>query len=106
MATAAAAMLAIARREVEKLFFENDAFSPDRAVEFQPRIPVQSRFLNQMIAQGFVHETESGRYWLDLHAYERARRERAIWTWRVLGFAAVILVLVSAATYFGLVHLR
>src|SRR6476469_8181750 len=78
MATAAAAIMARARREVENKFFDNDAFSADRAVEIEPRVPVQQRFLDQLMAQNIVHQVGSNRYWLDLKAYEKMRRARMI----------------------------
>ena len=36
MATAAAAAVARARREIQHHFFSNDAVRPDRAVDFDP----------------------------------------------------------------------
>jgi hypothetical protein len=98
MATAAAAIMAKARREVEELFFENDAFSPDRAVEFEPRLPIQQRFLDNMIAEGIVHEPSQGRFWMDLRAYEEWRRKRlraGLW---IVGFSLVVVAAVSAVS--------
>ncbi|HWI76223.1 MAG TPA: hypothetical protein VNS53_03975 [Sphingomicrobium sp.] len=97
MATAVAAIMARARREVDQLFFDNDAFSPDRAVEFEARMPVQQRYLEQLIAEGIVHEPSQGRYWMDLRAYEESRRQRmraGLW---IAGFAIVVIAVVSAA---------
>ncbi|WP_028969992.1 hypothetical protein [Sphingomonas sp. URHD0057] len=94
MATAAAAILARARREVDQLFFDNDAFSRDRAVEFEPRLPVQKRYLEQLIAQGVVQESEPGRYWLDLGVYRERRRERSVWTFWIMVLFAIILAVV------------
>jgi hypothetical protein len=96
MATAAGAIIARARREVEELFFDNNAFSPDRAVEFEPRMEVQRRYLEQMIAEGVVHEPSEGHYWLDLAAYKAMRRQRFVWKLRVLAFAAVVVLVVWA----------
>ena len=97
MATAAAAIAARARREVEELFFDKNAFSPDRAIAFEPRIPIQQRYLEQLIAQGCVHEAQPGHYWFDLPAYSEMRRERIAWTVRILVAATVVFVLVFAA---------
>jgi hypothetical protein len=94
MATAAAAMVARARREVENLFFDNDAFSPDRAVEFDLSMPIQRRYLEQLIGEGVVHQLESGRYWFDLPAYKELKRQRLVWSMRVLGFAAIVFVVI------------
>ncbi|MFL6758844.1 hypothetical protein [Sphingomonas sp.] len=96
MATAAAAIIGRLRREVDQLFFDNEAFSPDRAVEFEPRAPIQQRYLEQLIAEGVVREAGSGRYWLDLHIYEELRRQRFIWTMRVLGAATIIFLVIVA----------
>ena len=96
MATAAAAMVAKARREVDQLFFDNEAFSPDRAVEFEPRMDVQRRYLEQLMAEGVVHEAEAGRYWWDLPAYTEMRRQRAAWTLRILVLALVVFAVVVA----------
>ena len=104
MATAAAAMAARARREVEKLFFDNDAFSPERSLEFDPRAPIQQRYLDQLIAESVVHEVEPGRYWFDLPAYKEMQRQRLIWTLRVLAAAAVVVVVILAVQAFMRLH--
>lgn len=96
MATAAAAMAARARREVEELFFDKDAFSPERAIEFEPRMPIQARYLEQLIAEGCVHEAEPGQYWLDLAAYKERQRQRLIWTMRILAVGASVAVVMLA----------
>lgn len=100
MATAAAAMIARARREVESLFFDNEAFSPERAVEFRPRAAVQRHYLEQMIGEGVVHEANPGRYWLDLNAYRQMQRDRFVWTLRILGIGLVVVLVVTAVSYF------
>lgn len=96
MATAAAAIVARARREVENLFWDNDAFSPDRAVEFEPRMPIQQRFLDQLIAEGIVHQASAGRYWLDLPAYKARQKERLVWTMRILALGAIVFLIILA----------
>jgi hypothetical protein len=101
MATAAGAMIAKARREVENLFFDNDAFSPDRAVHFALRMPVQRRFLEQMIAEGTVHEAAPGRYWLDLTAFKERRRKQFVWTLWIVALGAVVALIVVVVQYFG-----
>lgn len=94
MATAAAAMAARARREVENLFFDNEAFSPERAVEFEPRMPIQQRYLERLIAEGAVHEAEPGRYWLDRPAYEELRRQQFAWGMRILAVGLFVIIIV------------
>jgi hypothetical protein len=99
MATAAAAIVARARREVENHFFDNDAFSPERAVEFKPRMSIQQHHLDQMIGEGVVHEASPGRYWLDLGAYRQMRRDRMIWTLRILALAVMVVIVATAIGY-------
>jgi len=96
MATAAGAIIARARREVEDLFFDNNAFSPDRAVEFEPQMGAQRRYLDEMIAEGIVHQPSDGRYWLDLAAYKAARRQRFVWKIRILALAAIVVLVILA----------
>ncbi|MGE5562154.1 MAG: hypothetical protein ACM3ZV_02465 [Bacillota bacterium] len=104
MATAAAAIAARARREVEDLFFEKDAFSPERAIAFEPRTPIQQRYLEQLIAEGCVHETEPGRYWFDLGAYRELRRQRFAWSLRILALGLVVFIVILAAR--TVMHMR
>jgi hypothetical protein len=99
MATAAAAFVAKARREVEDLFWNNEAFSPDRAVEFEPRLPIQQRYLEQLIVEGIVHEATPGRYWFDLPTYKRTQKERFVWNMRVLAAAAVAFIIILAVRF-------
>jgi hypothetical protein len=96
MATAAAAFAARARREVEKLFWDNEAFSPERAVEFNPSAPIQQRYIEQLSAEGVVHEVEPGRYWFDLPAFKELQRKRLAWTMRVLAAGFVVFLVILA----------
>jgi len=96
MATTVAAIVARARREVEQLFLDKEAFSPDRAVEFEPRMAVQRRYLERLMAEGVVHEVSPGRYWFDLPVHEEMRRQRFAWSMRVLGVAVVVLLVILA----------
>ena len=104
MATAAAAIAARARREVEQLFMDNNAFSPERAVEFAPPTPIKQRFLEQMIGEGVVHEVEPGRYWFDLPAYKEMQRQRLAWSLRVLAVGFVVFLVILAVR--TVMHLR
>jgi hypothetical protein len=97
MATAVAALMAKARREVEDLFYDNEAFSPDRAVGFEPRDHVQRRFLDQLIGEGIVREAGPDRYWMDLDAYEQMRRKRLISVLWIIGLFLVVLIGVTIA---------
>jgi hypothetical protein len=101
MATAAAAIAARARREVDELFWNNDAFSPDRAVEFEPRMPIQQNYLEQLIGEGIVHEAAPGRYWFDLPRYKEVQRERWVWSMRVLAAGAIVFLVILAIQLIG-----
>jgi len=104
MATAVAAFAARARREVEQLFLDNDAFSPERAVEFEARTAIQQRYLDELIAEGVVHEVEPGRYWFDRRAFQEMRQRRLAWSMRVLvvGLLVFLVILaVRAVTHLG-----
>ena len=96
MATAAAAIAARARREVEEVFSDNEAFSPERAIEFEPRMAIQQRYLDQLIAEGAVHEVEPGRYWFDRVAYREMQRQRLAWSMRILVVGLVVFLVILA----------
>ena len=97
MATAAAAIAGRLRREVDQLFIDNEAFGPDRAIEFEPRAPIQERYLEQLIGEGVVHEVEPGRYWFDLPVYQEMRRQQFTWRMRILILGAAIIVVLFIA---------
>jgi hypothetical protein len=94
MATAAAAVMAAARRQVERQFFDKDAFSAERAIAIDTPKAIQRRFLDRLMAENIVHQTEPGRYWLDLNAYEAMRRSRMIAVfWIILAFLLVMAII-------------
>ena len=79
MATAAAALTARARREIQHQFFAADAVRPDRAIAFTPANGFEERQFARLRNLDVVREDMAGRYWLDLPAYDivlRARHER------------------------------
>jgi hypothetical protein len=86
MATAAAAAVAKARRDVQHHFFSHDAVRADSAVAFEPRSRLQRRQFERMLANGVVREGKPGLYWLDVVAYDIDLRAR---------FARVRLVLLA-----------
>ena len=46
------------------------------------------------MAENIVHQTEPGRYWLDLNAYEAMRRSRMIAVfWIILAFLLVMAII-------------
>ena len=100
MATAAAAIAGRLRREVEDHFFDNEAFSPDRAVDFEPRASVQERYLDQLMAEGVLFQVSDGRYWFDLKRYRQLRHQQFIWSMRVLALGAVVFAMVFVVQYF------
>jgi hypothetical protein len=76
MATAAAAAVAKARRDIQHHFFSEDAVRPDRAVGFEATSRIQERQFERMRGRGIIHEARPGRYWLDVVAYDVDLRER------------------------------
>lgn len=104
MATAAAAAVARARREVQHHFFSNDAVRPDRAVEFDPPTGLQRRQFERMRDRGIIHETSQGRYWLDVVAYDVDLRARHRRVKTALIILLVVLAAMLLATSFGLLQ--
>jgi hypothetical protein len=97
MATAAAAAVARARREIQHHFFSNDAVRPDRAVDFDPPDRLQRRQFERMRQRGIIHEATDGRYWLDVVAYDidlTGRYKRVKWAlaFAVLAMAVALLI--------------
>jgi hypothetical protein len=76
MASAAAALVARARREIQHHFFAADAVRPDRATPFEPANAIEGRQFDRMLSRGIIHQEGAGRYWLDVVAYDVALRAR------------------------------
>ena len=76
MATAAAAAVAHARREIQHHFFSEDAVRPDRAVPFQARNGIEQRQFDRFRSTGVIREAQPGLYWLDVVAYDIDLRQR------------------------------
>ena len=77
MATSAvAAAVAKARRDIQHHFFSHDAVRPDRAVDFEPSSGIQRRQFERMQSRGIIRQDQSGRYWLDVVAYDIDLRQR------------------------------
>jgi hypothetical protein len=97
MATAAAAAVARARREIQHHFFSNDAVRPDRAVDFDPPNRLQRRQFERMRQRGIIQEATSGRYWLDVVAYDidlTGRYKRVKWALALALLAMAVALLV------------
>jgi hypothetical protein len=100
MATAAAALVARARREIQHHFFSHDAVRPDRAVPFDPGNGIERRQFKRMLGRGIIHEQGPGTYWLDVVAYDvdlRARHRRV-----KTGLLIIIAILIVALLVTGM----
>lgn len=90
MATAAAAVVAKARRDVLSHFMQAKAVASISALRWVPERRVQRRVLSRMVRQGVLVETEENTYYLDLPAYDdwkrRLRRRMAV----LIGSAGVV----------------
>lgn len=76
MATAAAAAIARARRDVQHEFFSQDAVRADRAIAFDPSRHAQRVVFERWRRAGVIHEARPGHYWLDVIAYDVDLRRR------------------------------
>ncbi|MDH7975022.1 hypothetical protein QH494_22795 [Sphingomonas sp. AR_OL41] len=76
MATAAAALIARARREIQHHFFAADAVRPDRATPFVAANAIERRQFDRMRDSGVIRQEGADRYWLDVVAYDVALRAR------------------------------
>jgi hypothetical protein len=74
MATAAAAVVAKARRDVVSHFMERNAVSSDEAVRWVPDRHIQRRIVARFVGRGVLVETAPDTYYLDVPGYDRWRR--------------------------------
>jgi hypothetical protein len=74
MATAAAAVVARARREVISHFMQENAVSATSASRWIPDRELKQRMLARFVRRGVVIETGPDTYYLDLPAYDAWRR--------------------------------
>jgi hypothetical protein len=96
MATAAAAVLAKARRDVVSHFMQAGAVSPETAVAFNPTRRIQGRMFERLSRRGVILKGNGDRHYLDVAAldkYARSRRRRA-------GLAAAGIAAIGAAFAF------
>lgn len=94
MATAAAAVIAKARRDIVSHFMQANATSAGSAVAFEPARLAQRRQFAAMRDAG-VLKPSGQRFWLDLPRYDewtRTRRRRAGFIAGGLAIAAAVLV--------------
>lgn len=74
MATAAAAVVAKARRDVISHFMQVNGVAAEKALRWVPDRHVQRRALARFVRQGVIVETADDTYYLDVPAYDRWRR--------------------------------
>jgi hypothetical protein len=102
MATAAAAAVARARREIQHHFFSQDAVRPDRAVAFDASRRIEERQFERMRSRGIIREAKPGLYWLDVVAYDvdlRQRFTRVRWLLLIMVVGLAIALGVSTVTH-------
>lgn len=74
MASAAAALVAKARRDVVSHFMQQNAVSPAQAIQWVPDRRLKRRALARFVRQGVIVETGEDTLFLDVPAYDRWRR--------------------------------
>lgn len=90
MATAVAAMIVKARREIVSHFMANNAVSAANAVAFAPNRRIKRRQFGRMRDAGVIHTTGMDRYWLDVPRYDEWQRSRRRRAGVLVGAAALI----------------
>ena len=94
MASAAGALTARARREIQNHFFAEDAVRADRAVPFIPSNGFERRQFDRMLDRDTVRQEGSNRYWIDVVAYDVELRARH----RRVRIALIIVIIALAIT--------
>ena len=97
MSTAAAAVLARARRQVQHHFFAADAVRADRAVAFEPANRAERRHFERLAHARVIHEV-AGRYWLDIPAYDAWLHARLYRVRLLLGLLVLLVATYAALT--------
>ena len=80
-APAVAAASAAARRRVRNAFEYAGAFSPERALAYQPAHRLDRHYFERLLAAGAILEAEPGSYYGDRETWaqhDRKRRKRAL----------------------------
>ncbi len=98
MTTAAIAIIAKARRDIQHHFFAEDAVRADRAVALTPGNSIEARQFAKMLESGSIKRAGADRYWIDVVAYDvevhlRHRRVRFVLIALVVVLAAGLIVL-------------
>jgi len=89
MATAAAAVVARARRDVISHFMQRNAVNAGAAVSWVPDRPLERRVMARLVRRGVIVETAPDTYYVDPPAYDDWRRS-------VRKRAAIAMVAVAA----------
>jgi hypothetical protein len=98
MATAAAAVVAKARRDIQHHFFAADAVRPDRAVAFTPSNRIETRQFAKLVDDKVIRKESGGLYWLDVVAYDimlQNRYRRVRWALLALSLAVIVLIVMQ-----------
>jgi len=90
MATAAAAVVARARRDVISHFMQRNAVNESAAVHWVPDRRIERRVLARLVRRGVIVETSADNYYLDPPAYDDWRRGLRKRVGVALGVVAVI----------------
>jgi hypothetical protein len=98
MTTAAIAIIAKARRDIQHHFFAADAVRADRAVAFTPANSIEARQFARMLDSGSIKRAGADRYWIDVVAYDvevhrRHHRVRLVLVALVIVLAIGLIVL-------------
>jgi CTP-dependent riboflavin kinase len=96
MATAAAAIVARARRNVISHFMERNAVSSAAAVRWVPDRRLEQRILARFERRGVLVETAEDTFYLDVPAYDRWRRAMRRRTALMIGGVAAIGAILAA----------
>jgi CTP-dependent riboflavin kinase len=96
MATAAAAVVARARRDVISHFMERNAVSPAAAVRWVPERALKQRILARFVRRGVIVQTAEDTYYLDVPAYDRWRRAMRKRTALLMGGVVAIGAILAA----------
>ena len=90
MATAAAAIIAKAQRDVVSHFMAANAVSPEQAIAFQPGRRIRQRQFERLCDSGIIHAAGDDRYWIDAPRYDQWSRSRRKRIGVAIGALAVI----------------
>lgn len=98
VATAAAAVMAKARRDVVDHFMANNAVSSESAVGYEPSRRMQRRMIERMQRDGVLVAAGHGRWFIDIPRYRAGVNSRRK---RVLGAVGLVILTVAGAALLG-----